>query len=176
MICYYDENDNNTYDGGEEVKVFHLAEVGIVVNPTVSSVTTDSTHFAVRPFDNLATIVQDGSFNGPFAIGLSQTVQVVGGGSNGEIGVDQVHLGFIQDGTSNNVAIAYQNGRTASVRLEKGTYPILDATYPANARDPGCDIHAARRGLGKSGKIGSGTFARPGHQCLGSQRRRRPNH
>jgi hypothetical protein len=136
VICYYDSNGNGTYDAGEELKVFHLAEVGVVVAAGAGSVTTDNADFAARPYLTTATILQDGNFAGPYAIQMSEPVQLIGGGADGMIGVDKIHMGFVQDGLSDNFAVQYKNGNVATTRLTAGSYPILDSSYHPNPGEP----------------------------------------
>jgi hypothetical protein len=137
LICYYDANSNGAYDAGEELKVFHLAEVSVMINAGAGSVTTNSSQFASRPYGSgQSTILQDGTFAGPYAIQMSEPVQLIGGGADGMIGLSKIHMGFVQDGLSDSFAVKYQNGNIAMTRLTDGSYPIMDASYPPNPSAP----------------------------------------
>ena len=127
LICYYDANGNGAYDVGEEVKVFHLAEVGVIVKPGGTEA-ANSGYFS-QTLDGEDTLFNSGDFVSHFALSERETVQVVGGGADGTLGVSQVHVGFAQDGTSDTGSYHYQDGKTYANVLANATFPIIDSSY-----------------------------------------------
>lgn len=134
VICYYDSNDNGSYDAGEEVKVFHLAEVAVNVLTGASSEVTDSTHFSSNEDDGFTYVNSGNIKSGLFALTSSDTVQVVGGGPSGMIGVDGVHVGFVQNGTADTAQGAYQNNK--SVHEVVKPLPVLDSSFNPSSQYP----------------------------------------
>ena len=135
VICYYDENENGVYDPGEELKAFHLAEVAVDVYPSERVEQTSNANFFEKS-NGVKTAIRSGGNTSQFAIKSSETAQVVGGGSDGMIGVDKIHLGWVQNGTADTVAVQYQSGHLAVESLHHGDFPILDANYDADVNRP----------------------------------------
>jgi hypothetical protein len=86
LICYYDANNNSSYDSGEELKVLRFAIVRFQVNANESTI--DSQVQYINNGQPETAIANN-------AMLLQFTVTLDGGGSNKTIGVSKVHLGDI---------------------------------------------------------------------------------
>lgn len=130
-IAYYDADGNGKFSFGEQLQVFHVAEVGVKVK-VGGKIVASSAHFAATDGGTRTRIVS-GDFKGSsFAITSVETVQVVGGGADGMIGVNKIHVGWIQNAIADSFAVKYKNGKTEIETLAgAATFPILDSTYPA---------------------------------------------
>jgi hypothetical protein len=129
LICYYDSNANGVYDSGEELRIFHLAEVGVVIQNDLSIIPSNAS-FTGGAVNRLFTQVVSGNFGGlHWAIQSSTTVQLIGGGGDGMLGVNSIHVGWLQNGVGDSAAVTYSNGNTKVEQLRAGSFPILDASY-----------------------------------------------
>ncbi len=127
VILYYDANHDGNFDAGEQLKVFHLAEVGVVVKD--SYVSSSNANFTFSD-SGTHTTIRSGMFaRGHYAIVEHAVVQVVGGGTNGMIGVKKIHVGWLQNALHDTFKATYQDHSTQTEKLTFGTFPILDATY-----------------------------------------------
>ena len=127
IIVYYDANSNGTLDPQEVLRVFHIAEVSVRVK-VGGTIATSNSHFTAKD-DGASTVIKSGDFYRNGLIQLTETVQVVGGGANGMIGVSKIHVGWLQNASSDNFTVSYKNGKKMVEALKSGTFPILDATY-----------------------------------------------
>jgi hypothetical protein len=131
LICYVDVNGDGKYESGEEIKVFNVAEVGLTI--TQSVVTPSSAHFAVNDNGN-NTSISSGDFNNNPAMDAKDTIQVLGGGADGMIGVAKIHVGWVQNGVGDSFKATYSDNTTEIETIAPDQFPILDCTYaPAGA-------------------------------------------
>ncbi len=127
VICYDDLNGDSTYEPGEELQVFHLAEVDVVVQPGGTEASSDA--FFSATDDGSNTLIGSGDFVSKYAVTQKESVNVIGGGPDGLIGVDKIHLGYVQNGTSDNVQFGYGGGTRIAEVLRGATFPIVDSSY-----------------------------------------------
>ena len=132
VICYLDTNGNGQYDPGEEVKVFHVAEIGVVVSSAEVNTTASNVHSYDDDFNTHTTSFISGSGgwtadNVPqtTAINFSATVTLQGGGADEQLGLSKVNLGWLQNVTSFSSSADYQDGSTETITTT-APLPLLD--------------------------------------------------
>ena len=131
VICYYDANGNGTFDPGEQIKVANVAIVAVVVTATPDPVVPNSAYFGLNSDDGKSFDIGSGDSLFKNAITASESVQVIGGGPDGMLGVSSVHVGWVQNGTTDGVEYGAADGAIFDERLQHTAFPILDASYHA---------------------------------------------
>jgi hypothetical protein len=128
VICYFDGNVNKKFDVGEELRVMHLAQVGVVLG---SRIVTAGSAFSVA-YPPGSVDIASGTGSTP-AVRMEQTVTLRGGGKDGKIGVSHINLGWLQNGVGDTFAVTYADGKIGKEIIENRqtgarlNFPILDS-------------------------------------------------
>jgi GH25 family lysozyme M1 (1,4-beta-N-acetylmuramidase) len=128
-IVYYDANGNGKYDVGEELCVLHLAIVSIQVG-TVNAQTPGTFSSSVN---GAGAAFSSGTAGTPAITLNAPNVVLQGGGSDEMIGVSKIGVGFLQDGVSDSLTMAYGGaGQGVETLKPGGSFPILDGAHAAS--------------------------------------------
>lgn len=142
VICYYDSNDNQGFDAGEELKVLRMAVVRITVEPghaivTQPGYTGDGT-----------SILTEGAMN------LRLDAMLEGGGADRRIGVNKIMLGDVGNLVRDDFTVHYPvaNSSLPAPRNIAGTgrenpgapTPMIDSRHARPRHEPAGGAEAFR--------------------------------
>jgi hypothetical protein len=131
LICYYDTNNNGSYDNGEALRVLLFSVVRVSVDQ--NNCTIDSP---------LPVFNSDPPQNGEFAVTTAEpmastcAITIEGGGSNRRIGVSKLHFGDVGNLTSDTAKVIYKLSGIATEN-PGGTLPMYDSDVAQGVQSPG---------------------------------------
>ncbi len=132
-IVLFDDTDGvaNLSENDAILKVFKVIQVDLKV---VQSAVAAQNLFTVRAGPPAAggaatTIIEAGNpVTGEYAYNESATIELNGGGTDEKLGLGQINLGWLANGTSDNVVVGYANNHQVRDVLTPGnSFPVLDA-------------------------------------------------
>lgn len=114
--------------------VWNVVFVHVNVKAATTTVTTRNNKFADSGGGGAGwTQFRSGQFSaGNYAWEAEVKVEVIGGGADKKLGIDQVEVRVLQNGTADTLTATYAPGETA-LEVPKGGLPVLDAN---DATDP----------------------------------------
>lgn len=120
LICYYDSNNNGTFDNGEELRVLRFVIVRIFVGSC--GVTNDNVF--------TGTILGESVQADTSPITRTCVVSLEGGGTSKNIGLDKVKMGLITNIYNQSLEVNYQPGKF--IITHNGILPHLykDEAFP----------------------------------------------
>ncbi|HEY8750098.1 MAG TPA: hypothetical protein VIM11_19090 [Tepidisphaeraceae bacterium] len=125
VTVYIDENNDGQMQDSEKLRVLHLAVINVTLQNNTDDVHPNSNNFTADSGTSTA-IVYSGSVENP-VIKADAHVLLEGGGPLKQIGVDKIHLGWIQNLTLANFTVNYgpQHKETLT-KAAQLSYPLLD--------------------------------------------------